>query len=145
MPYSPTSDGLSYGPDRSAACTLYGGTAVAQARAPKGQPTLAMVARTRFYSAKGQLLRCARGQRVVFGAGAAGDSSGRGPARMEAGGKSLARARPRLGACPPCRGRRPAARQAAAPLTRLAPPRPPPHRGRAQSAPARGAGADPPT
>lgn len=48
---------MSYGPDRSAACTLYGGTAVAQARAPKGEPALAMVVRTRFYSAKGQLLR----------------------------------------------------------------------------------------
>jgi hypothetical protein len=57
--YSPSSDGLSYGPDRSAACTLYGGTCVAQARAPKGQKSLAMVVRTRFYSAKGQLLRCA--------------------------------------------------------------------------------------
>jgi magnesium-transporting ATPase (P-type) len=57
VPFSPASDGLSYGPDRSSACTLYGGTAVAQARAPKGQAALAMVVRTRFYSAKGQLLR----------------------------------------------------------------------------------------
>lgn len=57
VPYSPTADGLAYGPDRDAACTLYGGTVVAQARAPKGAPALAMVVRTRFYSAKGQLLR----------------------------------------------------------------------------------------
>jgi len=33
---------------------------VAQARAPRGDAALAMVVRTRFYSAKGQLLRCAR-------------------------------------------------------------------------------------
>lgn len=57
VPFSQSADGLAYGPDRSPACTLYGGTCVAQAKAPKGAPALAVVVRTRFYSAKGQLLR----------------------------------------------------------------------------------------
>ncbi len=55
--YSSSTDGLTYSPDKQAACTLYGGTTVAQARASPGQQVLAMVVRTRFYSAKGQLLR----------------------------------------------------------------------------------------
>ena len=55
--YSPIADGLNYDPDKHSACTLYGGTNVAQARAPVGQVALAMVVRSRFYSAKGQLLR----------------------------------------------------------------------------------------
>lgn len=51
-------DGLAYSPDRSSGCTLYSGTLVAQARPPRSAPAaLAMVVRTRFYSAKGQLLR----------------------------------------------------------------------------------------
>ncbi|EFJ40236.1 hypothetical protein VOLCADRAFT_108270 [Volvox carteri f. nagariensis] len=55
--YSPVADGLSYEPEKCPACTLFGGTVVAQARAPRHQKAVAMVCRTRFYSAKGQLLR----------------------------------------------------------------------------------------
>jgi len=55
--YSPIADGLAYTPDKSTACTLYGGTQVAQARAAKNMRAIGMVCRTRFYSAKGQLLR----------------------------------------------------------------------------------------
>ncbi|GLC61164.1 hypothetical protein PLESTB_001725200 [Pleodorina starrii] len=55
--YNPVADGLSYEPEKCPACTLFGGTVVAQARAPRGQKAVAMVCRTRFYSAKGQLLR----------------------------------------------------------------------------------------
>jgi magnesium-transporting ATPase (P-type) len=57
VPYSPAAEGVSYDPDKHAGCTLYGGTCVAQARGGPGQAALAMVVRTRFYSAKGQLLR----------------------------------------------------------------------------------------
>ncbi|KXZ43114.1 hypothetical protein GPECTOR_102g67 [Gonium pectorale] len=57
VPYNPVADGLSYQPDRCPGCTLFGGTLVAQARASRNQRPLAMVCRTRFYSAKGQLLR----------------------------------------------------------------------------------------
>lgn len=71
VPYQPAVDGGAYDPDKHTNCTLYGGTNVAQARAPgstyqglglstaaeAGGCALAMVARTRFYSAKGQLLR----------------------------------------------------------------------------------------
>jgi cation-transporting ATPase 13A3/4/5 len=71
VPYSPSVEGAGYCPDKHASCTLYGGTQVAQARAPgtnysdvglsasaaTGGCALAMVVRTRFYSAKGQLLR----------------------------------------------------------------------------------------
>jgi cation-transporting ATPase 13A3/4/5 len=71
VPYCPSVGGGEYDPDRHASCTLYGGTLVAQARAPgKAYPglglsaeagaggcALAMVVRTRFFSAKGQLLR----------------------------------------------------------------------------------------
>ncbi|KAG2500541.1 hypothetical protein HYH03_001317 [Edaphochlamys debaryana] len=57
VPYSPTADGLAYQPDRCPGCTLFGGTLVAQARAARGQRAVAVVVRTRFYSAKGQLLR----------------------------------------------------------------------------------------
>eukprot|EP00775_Hariotina_reticulata_P010483 gene10483-10642_t len=72
VPYSPSVEGRSYDADKHSSCTLYGGTQVAQARALGGvsfddmglSPTaaaggcaLAMVVRTRFYSAKGQLLR----------------------------------------------------------------------------------------
>ncbi|KAK9810380.1 hypothetical protein WJX72_009770 [[Myrmecia] bisecta] len=58
VPYSPASNGLTYSPDTSKACTLYGGTNVAQV-CPVGDDLgpLAMVARTRFNSAKGQLLQ----------------------------------------------------------------------------------------
>jgi cation-transporting ATPase 13A2 len=56
-PYSPVADGLLYDPDKHAGCTLYSGTALAQARGKKGQKAVAVVCRTRFYSAKGQLLR----------------------------------------------------------------------------------------
>ena len=73
VPYQPGVDGGAYDPDKHTGCTLYGGTNVAQARAPgshypgmglstpaeTGGCALAMVVRTRFYSAKGQLLRCA--------------------------------------------------------------------------------------
>jgi magnesium-transporting ATPase (P-type) len=73
VPYNPSVEGSGYCPDKHASCTLYGGTQVAQARAPgtsysgmglsasasTGGCALAMVARTRFYSAKGQLLRYA--------------------------------------------------------------------------------------
>lgn len=73
VPYNPSVEGSGYCPDKHSSCTLYGGTQVAQARAPgtsysglglspsasTGGCALAMVARTRFYSAKGQLLRCA--------------------------------------------------------------------------------------
>lgn len=55
--YSPVADGLQYTPDKNPSCTLYGGTHVAQARAARGSRVLALVVRTRFYSAKGQLLR----------------------------------------------------------------------------------------
>ncbi len=55
--YSPVADGQSYQPDKSPGCTLFGGTLVAQARAPRNQKAVGMVCRTRFYSAKGQLLR----------------------------------------------------------------------------------------
>ena len=87
--YGPLSDGLGYSPDRNPACTLYGGTCVAQAKfgggsggtgggggggnssgcnsaataGAEGLPdpgddlALAVVVRTRFYSAKGALLR----------------------------------------------------------------------------------------
>lgn len=68
--YSPVADGLSYGPDKSTHCTLYGGTVVAQSRAQRGQRALAMVCRTRFYSSKGQLLRCGCGsgaRRAIHG------------------------------------------------------------------------------
>eukprot|EP00879_Flechtneria_rotunda_P018825 GHRR01019759.1.p1 GENE.GHRR01019759.1~~GHRR01019759.1.p1 ORF type:complete len:982 (+),score=342.10 GHRR01019759.1:311-3256(+) len=75
VPYSTSVEGLSYCADKHSNCTLYGGTKVAQARAPgcgrtssyasfglspaaaAGGCALAMVVRTRFYSAKGQLLR----------------------------------------------------------------------------------------
>ncbi|WIA28629.1 hypothetical protein OEZ86_011166 [Tetradesmus obliquus] len=71
VPYNPSVEGSGYCPDKHSSCTLYGGTQVAQARAPgtsysglglspsasTGGCALAMVARTRFYSAKGQLLR----------------------------------------------------------------------------------------
>jgi cation-transporting ATPase 13A2 len=57
VPYSPVADGLGYAPDKASSCTLYGGTSVAQARGKKGHKALAVVCRTRFYSAKGQLLR----------------------------------------------------------------------------------------
>eukprot|EP00882_Tetradesmus_deserticola_P011647 GHRQ01012321.1.p1 GENE.GHRQ01012321.1~~GHRQ01012321.1.p1 ORF type:complete len:287 (+),score=60.12 GHRQ01012321.1:2438-3298(+) len=71
VPYNPSVEGSGYCPDKHASCTLYGGTQVAQARAPStsyngmglspsaatGGCALAMVVRTRFYSAKGQLLR----------------------------------------------------------------------------------------
>lgn len=46
-----------YSPDRDSACTLYGGTQVAQAKGRRGSKVLALVVRTRWYSAKGQLLR----------------------------------------------------------------------------------------
>lgn len=64
--YSPVADGLHYHPDKTAACTLFGGTMLAQARGggtgangAGGQraEALGVVCRTRFYSAKGQLLR----------------------------------------------------------------------------------------
>ncbi|GFR50065.1 hypothetical protein Agub_g12207, partial [Astrephomene gubernaculifera] len=55
--YNPVADGLSYHPDKCPGCTLFGGTVVAQARAARGQKAVAVVCRTRFYSAKGQLLR----------------------------------------------------------------------------------------
>ncbi|PNW86612.1 hypothetical protein CHLRE_02g093700v5 [Chlamydomonas reinhardtii] len=55
--YNAVADGLAYQPDKCPGCTLFGGTVVAQARAPRAQKPLAMVCRTRFYSAKGQLLR----------------------------------------------------------------------------------------
>lgn len=55
--YSAVADGLAYCPDKSTGCTLYGGTYVAQARGARGKAALAVVCRTRFYSAKGQLLR----------------------------------------------------------------------------------------
>jgi hypothetical protein len=72
VPYQPGVADGAYDPDKHTACTLYGGTDVAQARAPgssypgmglsapaeTGGVALAMVVRTRFYSAKGQLLRC---------------------------------------------------------------------------------------
>jgi cation-transporting ATPase 13A3/4/5 len=52
-------DGLHYHPDKTTACTLFGGTSIAQARgAARGQPALGVVCRTRFFSAKGQLIRC---------------------------------------------------------------------------------------
>lgn len=71
VPYNPSVEGLAYDSDKHSSCTLYGGTQVAQARAPgasyaglgispsaaTGGCALAMVVRTRFYSAKGQLLR----------------------------------------------------------------------------------------
>ncbi len=76
VPYSPFVEGSGYDPDKHSSCTLYGGTQVAQARAPggvcsgaacvglglsstasSGGTALAVVVRTRFYSAKGQLLR----------------------------------------------------------------------------------------
>lgn len=71
VPYQPGVADGAYDPDKHTACTLYGGTDVAQARAPgssypgmglsapaeTGGVALAMVVRTRFYSAKGQLLR----------------------------------------------------------------------------------------
>ena len=55
--YSPHSEGLGYSPEKNTNCTLFGGTLVAQSRAPRGQRTLGLVVRTRFYSSKGQLLR----------------------------------------------------------------------------------------
>ncbi|PNH10671.1 Dynein-1-alpha heavy chain, flagellar inner arm I1 complex [Tetrabaena socialis] len=55
--YNPVADGLSYQPDKCPGCTLFGGTVVAQARASRSQKAIAVVCRTRFYSAKGQLLR----------------------------------------------------------------------------------------
>lgn len=72
VPYQPGVADGAYDPDKHSSCTLYGGTNVAQARAPgalypgmglspsaeTGGCALAMVVRTRFYSAKGQLLRC---------------------------------------------------------------------------------------
>ena len=61
--YHPVADGLSYDPDKQPACTLFSGTNVAQARAARGQKAIAMVVRTRFYSAKGQLLRWGDGRR----------------------------------------------------------------------------------
>lgn len=71
VPYQPGVAEGAYDPDKHSSCTLYGGTNVAQARAPgscypgmglspsaeTGGCALAMVVRTRFYSAKGQLLR----------------------------------------------------------------------------------------
>lgn len=72
VPYQPGVDNGAYDPDKDTTCTMYGGTNVAQARAPgstgyagmgltasaeTGGCALAMVVRTRFYSAKGQLLR----------------------------------------------------------------------------------------
>ncbi|GLI67792.1 hypothetical protein VaNZ11_012078 [Volvox africanus] len=57
VPYNPVADGLSYEPEKCPGCTLFGGTVVAQARASRNQKAVAMVCRTRFYSAKGQLLR----------------------------------------------------------------------------------------
>lgn len=72
VPYNPSVEGLAYDSDKHSNCTLYGGTLVAQARAPgsasyvdvglsasatTGGCALAMVVRTRFCSAKGQLLR----------------------------------------------------------------------------------------
>lgn len=71
VPYQPGVADGQYDPDKHSSCTLYGGTNVAQARAPgssypgmgltasavTGGCALAMVVRTRFYSAKGQLLR----------------------------------------------------------------------------------------
>lgn len=71
VPYQPGVAGGEYDADKHTTCTLYGGTNVAQARAPgsaypgmglsasagTGGCALAMVVRTRFYSAKGQLLR----------------------------------------------------------------------------------------
>lgn len=71
VPYQPGVDEGAYDPDKHTNCTLYGGTNVAQARAPgalypgmglslgaeTGGCALAMVVRSRFYSAKGQLLR----------------------------------------------------------------------------------------
>lgn len=72
VPYQPGVADGEYDPDKHSNCTLYGGTNVAQARAPAGSSypgmglspsaetggcALAMVVRTRFYSAKGQLLR----------------------------------------------------------------------------------------
>lgn len=74
VPYQPNVADGAYDPDKNSSCTLYGGTNVAQARAPSGTTypgmglsapaetggcALAMVVRTRFYSAKGQLLRWA--------------------------------------------------------------------------------------
>lgn len=71
VPYNASVEGLAYNADKHSSCTLYGGTLVAQARAlggdypdlgispsaAAGGVALAMVVRTRFYSAKGQLLR----------------------------------------------------------------------------------------
>lgn len=55
--YSPTADAGGYDPDKCPGCTLFGGTQVAQARAKGGKKAFAMVVRTRFYSAKGELLK----------------------------------------------------------------------------------------
>lgn len=57
VPYNPQSEGLGYSPEKNTSCTLFGGCRVAQSRAPRGQRTLGLVMRTRFYSAKGQLIR----------------------------------------------------------------------------------------
>ncbi|GIL56505.1 hypothetical protein Vafri_11862 [Volvox africanus] len=57
VPYNPVAEGLLYEPEKCPACTLFGGTVVAQARAIRNQKAVAMVCRTGFYSAKGQLLR----------------------------------------------------------------------------------------
>lgn len=56
--YSPANDGPGFDPDIHKACTLYGGTTVAQVR-PGGAERLALgvVCRTSFWTAKGQLLK----------------------------------------------------------------------------------------
>ncbi|KAL4457986.1 hypothetical protein ABPG75_012851 [Micractinium tetrahymenae] len=56
--YSPAVDGPNYDPDVHKSCTLYSGTTVAQVR-PGGSERLALgvVARTAFWTAKGQLMK----------------------------------------------------------------------------------------
>ncbi|PSC67462.1 hypothetical protein C2E20_8853 [Micractinium conductrix] len=56
--YSPAVDGPNYEPDVHKACTLYGGTTVAQVRASGSERlALGVVARTAFWTAKGQLMK----------------------------------------------------------------------------------------
>ena len=60
--YSPGVDGPRYDPDLHKACTLYGGTTVAQVRPPGGgggeeRQALGVVCRTAFWTAKGALIR----------------------------------------------------------------------------------------
>lgn len=68
--YSPAVDGTNYDPDILKSCTLYGGTSVAQVR-PGGSERMALgvVARTAFWTAKGQLMKSIlfpRNQRQTF-------------------------------------------------------------------------------